>query len=336
MRFWHSRYNVDGFEPIGSNIPINDILADPYLYNVKVLFNQNVSNAGSDINPNHGFLDYGFMTDMRSFLKGDPNTSYKAAMRIKNNDPAVNPVNFIARQDTMRLFDIVSYNEKHNEANGENGRDGSDINYSWNCGVEGITKKRNINELREKQIKNALSFVLLSKGAPLIYGGDEFGNSQFGNNNPYNQDNETGYIKWSSNKLSKSLIEYTTELISIRKNHPSVYETMSLTGRDPKSYGFPDFSLHGEELWRADLGPTSHSFGVIFNDRYSSGQKDNLIYVIFNMHWEEMNVSLPKLKTQGVWKIKMVTDSENIILESASEAKLAPRSAMILETYKTD
>lgn len=333
LRFWRRKYDVDGFELIGSNLPAEDILADPYLYNVKMLFNRQVN--GSDaLNPNHGYLDYGFLTDMRSFLKADPNSAYKAAMQIRENGTSLNKINFIARQDTMRLFDIVSYNEKHNEDNGENGRDGSDINFSWNCGVEGPSKKRSINDLREKQIKNALTFVFMGKGAPLLYGGDEFGNTQFGNNNPYNQDNAAGYIKWSNNKLKKSLLDFTKQLINIRKEHPSVYEALNITGRDPKSYGFPDFSLHGEELWRADLGPSSHGFGVIFNDRYSSAQKDSLVYVIFNMHWESAGIALPRLKTQGKWNVRLVSDAGSRISDDGAYALVLPRSIMILETVR--
>ncbi len=340
LRFWRDRYHVDGFQLIGTGLPINDILSDPILYGCKILYDEAISMSGDKINPEHGYLDSGYMTDIRKFLKGDPNSALNASMQFKNADPSTHPIVYIARQDTMRAVDIVSYNEKHNEDNGENGRDGIDYNYSWNCGFEGITRKKSIVELRRKQLKNAFAMLLTSQGTPLIYGGDEFGNTQFGNNNPYNQDNATGYIKWTKSAFGTDILDFVKNLIKIRRSHPSIGADHSFTGRDYLSYGYPDVSMHGEELWRADIGPTSHDFGILYYDRYSDADDKRLIYLIYNMHWETKNIALPKLKGGSRWVIAATTDELNSLenIEDAKESlhiSIRARSIIILENQGT-
>ena len=327
LRFWSEAYSVDGFQLIGGGLPMEDILRDPLLYGLKILYDERAYVSGEGINPEHGHVDMGFLEDMRCFLKGDPNYAEAAAMRLRDADPGRNPINTLARQDTMRLADIVAYNEKHNQDNGENGRDGTDYNYSWNCGVEGETRKKSISVLRTKQIKNALALMILSQGSPLIYSGDEFGNTQYGNNNPYNQDNDTGYIKWSSAGRAKELLEFTEKLIEIRKSHPCFGSGRFLTGRDQLSMGMPDVSLHGEALWRPDLGSSSHTFGILYYNRYFNENDKRLIYIIFNMHWEKQSIALPA--AEG-WKVELTSDITNII-ETAKEITMAPRSMAVLE-----
>lgn len=333
LRFWSEKYNVDGFQLIGGSIPIEDILRDPCLYGCKILYDNYIYQDGKDINPNHGFVDSGFLYDTRGFLKGDPNKCEDVARRFRDADPNKHPVNAIARQDTMRLVDIVSYNEKHNIENGENGRDGADNNLSWNCGIEGATKKKIINKLRIKQIKNALSMVILSQGAPLIYAGDEFMNTQYGNNNPYNQDNDISYIKWSDSKASKEILDYTISLIKIKKDHTALCSDHLLSGRDQLSYGYPDVSLHGSSLWRPDLSPTSHTFGMLYYDKYFNEKDDRLIYIMFNMHWEESAIALPRLSEKKTFKIVLTSDEANT-LDKEEQIILQPRSIVILETIE--
>lgn len=331
LRFWRDRYNIDGFQLVGSYASIDEIMIDPILYGCKILYDEPLNRTDVRYNPEHGHLNIGFMSGIRKFLKGDPNSAPDAAYLLKNSDPVTHPIVFIARQDSMRAIDIVSYNEKHNEANGENGRDGADYNYSWNCGLEGPTRKKQILELRKKQIKNAFALTIMAQGAPLIYGGDEFANTQFGNNNPYNQDNSIGYIKWTKGAFGAELIDFIKSLIRIRRDHPSIMCDHQLTGRDYLSYGYPDVSMHGEELWRADIGSTSHSFGILYYDRYSDEKADRLIYLIFNMHWETQEIALPKLKGGKTWNLSLTSDAENT-LDDPSVVHIRPRSFIILET----
>jgi len=330
LRFWHDRYDIDGFQLIGAGIPVNDICLDPELYDCKFIFDDAITRTDEEYNRKHIHIEQSGMVVLRKFLKGDPNSAYEAALQLKMYDPATNPLNYLARQDTMRLIDIVSYNEKHNENNGENGRDGADYNFSWNCGYEGPTRKKNILMLRSKQIRNALALALLGQRAPLIYSGDEFGNTQFGNNNPYNQDNETGYIKWPTTSAGKDLIAFTKRLLEIRLNHPILNCGCTLTGRDYLSLGYPDISLHGEELWRADLGPTSHCFGILYYDKYADSDDDRLLYIIFNMHWEEQQVAIPKLKGDNKWNVLLSSDDNNTY-ENEKAVCVAPRSFVVLE-----
>ncbi|MBO4900427.1 MAG: hypothetical protein J5509_09045 [Lachnospiraceae bacterium] len=331
LRFWRTIYNIDGFQLIGGGLPIDDIMSDPLLYGCKILCDDALTRTDEGYNPEHGHMDLGFMTDIRKFLKGDPNSAQAAAFQLRDSDPVSHPIVFIARQDTMRAMDVVSYNEKHNLENGENGLDGADYNYSWNCGIEGTTRKKAVLELRKRQLKNAFALTLLSQGTPLIYGGDEFGNTQFGNNNPYNQDNATGYIKWPSSNFAGEILDFVRKLLDIRHSHPSIGSDHPYTGRDFLSYGYPDISMHGEELWKADIGPTSHSFGILYYDKYNDDKDDRLIYLIYNMHWESKTIAVPKLRKGQKWEISITTDEQNAI--DGNKIQVRPRSIIILETY---
>ena len=159
---------------------------------------------------------------MRRFLKGDEGMSQAVAYHIKTNPTDVAKINFMSSINGMTLYDAVSYERKHNENNGEDNRDGTDYNYSWNCGFEGETRRKAIRALRLQQIRNAFAFVLFSQGVPMILAGDEMLNSQDGNNNAYCQDNETGWVKWSKTKDSKELFEYVNELINYRSEERRV------------------------------------------------------------------------------------------------------------------
>lgn len=146
-----------------------------------------------------------FLQDMRRFLKSDEGMVEAAAWHIRHNSENHGVINYMVCQDGFTMNDLVSYNYKHNEANGEGNQDGSSYNYSWNCGVEGPTRKVSVRQMRERQIKNAFLMMLLSQGVPMIYHGDEFGNSQSGNNNAYCQDNATGWTDWKGLSRNQGL-----------------------------------------------------------------------------------------------------------------------------------
>ena len=152
----------------------------------------------------------------------------------------------MAAQDGFTLYDTVSYNYRHNEANGEDNRDGSEFNYSWNCGVEGSTRKTVVRRMREQQMRNAFLMLLLSQGTPMIYGGDEFANSQAGNNNVWCQDNPTGWTDWKNARRHTGLSSFVKEAIAYRKNHPILHMPNEMRGVDYMANGFPDVSVHGE------------------------------------------------------------------------------------------
>lgn len=169
------------------------------------------------------YLSDSFLYDMRRFLKGDDNLLNRLVYYVRESAQEANAVNSIARWDGMRLFDLVSYDRKHNEQNGEDNQDGTNYNCSWNCGVEGKSRKKSVQRLRLRQMKNALTFLFISQGQPLLYSGDEFANTQYGNNNPYCQDNEIAWVKWNHTELGKELLAYTKHLIYLRKQYRIQY-----------------------------------------------------------------------------------------------------------------
>lgn len=172
-------------------------------------------------------------------------------------------------QDGFTMNDLVSYNYKHNEANGEGNQDGSSYNYSWNCGVEGPTRKVSVRQMRERQIKNAFLMMLLSQGVPMIYHGDEFGNSQSGNNNAYCQDNATGWTDWKGLSRNQGLRKFVKDAIAFRKAHPVLHMPVELKGVDYLTKGFPDVSLHGERAWYLSYENTSRLLGMMYYGAYA-------------------------------------------------------------------
>lgn len=181
--------------------------------------------------------------------------------------------NYITNQNGFTLNDLVSYDRKHNEENGENNQDGPEYNYSWNCGAEGPSRKKAVMGLRKKQMTNALLLLFSAQGTPCILAGDEFANSQKGNNNVYCQDNVTGWVNWSRAKQYGWLTELVKDLISFRKAQPVLTQAEPLMGADLAKCGIPDISFHGEHAWRIpnEVSPAG-SLEYIIPDRHKVRQ----------------------------------------------------------------
>jgi glycogen operon protein len=236
-------------------------------------------------------------------------------------------INFITAHDGFTLNDLVSYNEKHNMANGENNRDGESHNRSWNCGVEGPTEDIVINELRDQQKRNLLTSLFLSQGVPMLVAGDEISRTQNGNNNPYCQDNEISWINWE--KADKKLLDFTRKLIHLRKNHPVFCRRRWFKGQPIRGVGLediawflPDGKEMGEENWNHDF---AKSLGVYLNGYglRSSGPKgekiiDDNFYIIFNAHSEPLSYKLPSERYGKEW-IKILDTCEDFISEEGDE-----------------
>ncbi|MCM1174023.1 MAG: alpha-amylase family glycosyl hydrolase [Blautia sp.] len=313
LKHWVLEYHIDGFQLMGMNLPLQMLCEEPLFAETKFLSDREISfpakrESGQDTDVrkyrNFGFMNEAFLYDMRKLLKGDADMIGRLIYLCRRNEPDKGIVNYIARQDGFRLADLVSYERKHNEANGESNQDGSDYNYSWNCGVEGKTKKKNILSLRMRQMKNALAFVLLSQGTPMIYSGDEFGNSQGGNNNPYCQDNPVNWIKWNLSNSGQELLHDTKELIRLRKEHSILHTALPLRGTDYISCGYPDISFHGRDAWRPETGPDSRSLGILYCGRYGEGmekEEDTFLYLGINMHWEPYTFGLPQMPRGREW-----------------------------------
>jgi len=240
-------------------------------------------------------------------------------------------VNFITAHDGFTLHDLVSYNEKHNEANGENNNDGENHNRSWNCGVEGETDDAEIVALRKKQTRNFLTTLFFSQGVPMLVAGDELGRTQDGNNNAYCQDNEISWINWE--EADTELLTFTKKLIHFCKRHPVFNRRRWFKGQPVKGIGLediawfkPDGTEMTEENWNQDF---AKSLGVFLNGKgiHSMGSKGEVIvddnfYVIFNAYHEALPFKLPPQKFGRKW-IKVLDTALNYLEESGENFKAA-------------
>lgn len=319
FRYWVLEYHIDGIKINQNAIDSKLIATDPFLSDTKIFgLNWNVDEIYKrEFIPNFKNLaEYndGFLTDIRRFLKSDEEQVSKVAHRFKRNPLKVATINYIANTNGFTLMDLVSYDVKHNEENDEKGRDGTDYNYSWNCGVEGNTKRKKVLELRKKQIKNALVILIFSQGVPLILSGDEFGNSQNGNNNPYCQDNKISWLDWKLVKTNKEIYNFVRFLLSVRKNHPILHGKEELRGMDYASCGYPDLSFHGTKAWYPDYTNYSRILGVMLCGRYSMKDRahhDDSFYIAFNMHWDDYEFDMPKPTKGENWYVLIDTNTNH-------------------------
>lgn len=343
LRFWRLEYHIDGFR-VNENAALAALFAgDPVLGGCKMLaLSWNLQEIyGRNQRPEKTRMaefNEGFLTDARRLLKSDEGMVGAFSWRFRRIPEAVGLVNYITSVNGFTLADLVSYDVKHNEANGEDGKDGTDYNFSWNCGVEGPTRKPSIVKLRKQQMRNALLLLFLSQGAPMLLAGDEFGNSQEGNNNAYCQDNPVGWVNWSRQKSSGSQLAFVRELIAFRKRHPVFHRAEDFKGSDYRSTGMPDLSFHGAQAWYMDASNYSRLFGVMLNGRYvrTEPQKtDSIFYVAVNMHWESHEFYLPKLPKELVWAVcvdSSLPGQEIWQLEELEEGQKA--AVKPLETYR--
>lgn len=342
LQFWKLYYHVDGFHVLGDGVPAELLMQDGILGDTKLMFHDFSEDGVRKGLSGKRIAQYNqdFLQDMRRFLKSDEDMVGAAAYRIRRNPGDYAVVNYMASQDGFTLNDMVTYNYRHNEANDENNQDGSSYNYSWNCGVEGPSRKMNIRQMRERQIRNAFLMVLLSQGVPMIYGGDETGNSQNGNNNAYCQDNPVGWIDWKGMKKNEALLQFVKEAIAFRKEHPVLHLPGKLHGVDYQTRGLPDVSLHGERAWYLNSENTSRLLGIMYCGAYAKredGSEDESVYIAYNFHWEDRVLALPNLNGKKKWKKVIDTSAveENGFFhgngkEYKKKLEIAPRTIVVL------
>ena len=244
-------------------------------------------------------------------------------------------INFVTCHDGFTMYDLVSYNEKHNEDNGEDNRDGANDNNSWNCGTEGMTDDPEIQALRLRQMKNMYTILLTSRGVPMLLSGDEFANTQYGNNNAYCQDSDISYLDWSSLQKNKPLWEYVRELIRLRKAHPVLRDSGYNFGHN--GTGYPELSFHGLHPWDLNESEASLTFAYMYaedNEKYKTDQA-SFIYVAVNAHWEEHEYELPIIPEHMRWHIALRSDStdEEKTCSEVNSLRLSPRSTAVLIAY---
>jgi glycogen operon protein len=236
---------------------------------------------------------------MAQRIQGSPDL-YAGAGRA----PATS-INFVTAHDGFTLMDLVSYNGKHNEANGENNNDGSNDNDSWNCGWEGETDNPEIKALRHRQIKNALAILMVSQGVPMILMGDEMGRTKGGNNNTYCHDNHLNWLDWSLLNKNADIFQFAKNCIAFRKAHPVLRNTWHFQNRDYMGSGYADITWHGLEPWNADWSPTSRSLAFMLCGKHAKQGtvEDNYVYVAMNVFWEPLWYSLPQLPPSLKWHV---------------------------------
>lgn len=345
LRYWVRDYGIDGFK-INNEVVMGNVIAmDPFLSRTK--FFATTWDTGAlyehyEIVDNKVLAEYndGFMVDCRRFLKSDEGQVNAFINRMRRNPSQEAVINYITNVNGFTLMDMVSYDVKHNDENGENGADGTEYNYSWNCGWEGPTRKKQVVQLRLKQIKNALIMLFFSQGVPMIQAGDEFGNTQFGNNNAYCQDNEIGWVTWKRQVMNQRILAFTKALIALRKAHPILSSRKGLRGMDYIACGFPDISFHGTKPWYPDLSNYSRVVGVMLYGKYapiSIRKSDRAFFIAYNMHWEEHIFDLPVLPKNKKWRVRIDTGevesdfSKSEEREAISEYTVKARSIVVFE-----
>ena len=247
-------------------------------------------------------------------------------------------INYISSNNGFTLADLFMYNDKHNESNGEENLDGNEWNFSNNYGVEGPTRKSFVKAIRKLKWRNSMMMLFLAQGVPMLWEGDEIGNSQEGNNNAYCQDNSIGWVNWKQDKIAKEKLDFLKKLIDFRKNHPILSNEVPFRFNDYGAFGYPDFSYHGDAAWISDSDLDRMCVGIMYCGEYApESASDDYVYIGYNFFSRKSFLALPKLCKDRKWFL--VADSsrqsqqfldEMIELENQTEIELEPQEICIL------
>jgi len=355
LRYWTITYHVSGFRfdlasilgrnedgsPMSSPPLLQSLAFDPILGDVKLIAEAwdagGMYQVGSFPAWNRWAEWNGkYRDDMRNYLKGDLGLAPTAAKRILGSPDLYDPsgrgynasINFLNCHDGFTLWDMYSYNTKHNEANGWNNTDGGDDNRSWNCGVEGDTEDEGILSLRQKLAKNAMTVLLMSRGTPMFLAGDEFLNTQFGNNNAYCQDNEISWLDWDDLKKNREHFEYVKHLIRIRQTHDVIRRFSG------------NCSMRYPEIQVMEPDSSTRVLRVMYAGRNSKNTGDDLVLLAINVFWEPQEFYLPDLPHPMEWFLEadsaktvlpggIPTDKGAVLIENC-HVRMEPRSTMVL------
>ncbi len=329
LRYWVIEYRVDGFRfdlasilgrnddgtPLSQPPLLRSLAFDSILGNVKLIAEAWDAGGLYQVGSFPSWKRWAewngrYRDDMRRFLKGDDFLAQTAAARITGSPDLYDPayrggnasINFLTCHDGFTLYDLYSYNQKHNEANGWGNTDGADDNNSWNCGVEGETDDPAILALRKRLMKNACAVLLCSRGTPMFLSGDEFADTRYGNNNPYCQDNLISWLDWSLLKKNKDLFDFFQYMIRFRKDHPVIRKDL-----EPSYLGVPAMSTHGLTPDETNFSGDSHVVCVRFAGYDEATQKEDLVYLAVNSGWFPVTLTLPELPEHYKWKVAVNT-----------------------------
>ena len=329
LRYWVTTYRVDGFRfdlasilgrnedgtPMDKPPLLQTLAFDPILGDVKLIAEAWDAGGLYQVGNFPSWKRWSewngkYRDDLRDFLKGGYWKAPEAALRISGSSDLYNlfergtnaSINFITCHDGFSLYDLYSYNHKHNEANGWNNTDGSDDNRSWNCGTEGDTKDPLILKLRYRMIKNAFAVLICSRGTPMFLSGDEFCDTRFGNNNPYCQDNLTSWLDWKLLDTHRDIFEFCKYMIHFRRNHPAIRKSIAQS-----HCGFPPISQHGATPWDDNFTQDSKIVCTMFAGHDEKQDLEDIVYLAVNPYWESILIHLPKLPEPLQWHLAVDT-----------------------------
>lgn len=367
LRYWVSEYHIDGFRfdlasilgrdqnghPLANPPLLEQLAHDPILANVKLI--AEAWDAGG-LYQVGTFPAYDRWTEwngkyrdtIRRWLKGDSGTIGEVALRVQGSPDlyhgrgASATINFLTAHDGFTLYDLYSYNEKHNEANGEGNRDGANDNHSWNCGVEGITDDPEVNALRHRMVKNAVGILMVSRGVPMLLMGDEVGRTKGGNNNTYCHDTDWNWLDWSLLETNSDIFNFFRQCIAFRHNHPVLRSRHHFHHRDVVGSGFADITWHGTHAWNVNWDEHRLTLAFMLDGAHAQNveQPDSTIYVGMNMHWDAHRFDLPALPFKQRWHVFANTSpqapqdvyapGEEPELDDQDYIWIGPRSIVIL------
>lgn len=356
LRYWATEYHIDGFRfdlatilgrnedgsPMSKPPLLQTLAFDPILGNVKLIAEAwdagGLYQVGSFPSWNRWSEWNGkYRDDMRDYLKGDIGLSWVAAQRITGSRDLYDPqirgynasVNFLDCHDGFPLWDLYSYNSKHNEANGWNNTDGSDDNRSWNCGEEGETTNEEVLALRRRMVKNAFAVLMCSRGTPMFLAGDEFCNTQFGNNNAYCQDNEISWLDWSLLKKNRENYRFFKYMIAFRHEHSIIRKFSGFC-----ALGLPEIQI-------LDATGNNKILRIIYAGKAADETTDDVVCLAINVFWEEQGVTMPALSGNYQWYVaadtgnrylsaSIPTKSESMPMLYGNFLQMSPRSVCVL------
>lgn len=356
LRYWTIEYHVDGFRfdlasilgrnedgsPASQPPLLKNLAEDPILRNVKLIAEAWDAGGLYQVGSFPAFSRWAewngkYRDDMRSFLKGDYWFAEAAVNRLIGSPDLytgqykgyASSINFLTCHDGFSLWDLYSYNEKHNEDNGWNNTDGNDDNRSWNCGVEGETEDPEVLRLRFRMIRNACTVLMCSRGTPMFLAGDEFGDTRFGNNNPYCQDNEISWLDWKRLNTNQTLYQFFKKMIQFRRAHPAIRNNL-----DPSDTGFPAVSIHTNQPRDNSINQETKCLAVCYAGKIEQGE--DLVYVALNVYWEKQRFELPKLPDAYEWRRFVDTALDEADDVTITEYWLQPRSVAVFVGTRTE
>ena len=280
---------------------------------------------------------------IRAFVRGDPGMVTEVATRIAGSSDLyeprgrlpINTINFVTCHDGFTLWDLVSYDQKHNDANGEDNRDGHDHNLSWNCGVEGPTDDPAMLALRRRQARNFIAILMLSQGVPMLLSGDEMLRTKYGNNNTYCQNNPISWLDWNQTGSNGSMVEFVTGMIALRRRHPALTRQRFLTGRPEPGQTLPDMTWHGVGL--SDPPWDDPEARVLAFTLAGTNTSEPPLHVMLNMWDHDLEFALPRLRGRR-WHLAVSTEQEPGVIAPEDQTpipggrlRVGGRSVVVLE-----